>query len=78
MLVVGAKPCVYGNGLGCSTMICRPALPVPVSVPASTVGMPNPTGLGVAAMLSPSGWARVRKLRSAPLAMPLWLVATSR
>ena len=42
------KPCVYGNGLLCST-ICRSALPVPDSVPAISVRPPGRTGFGVAA-----------------------------
>ena len=76
-LVVLTKPCVYGNGLDCSTT-WRLALPVPVSVPPSTVGLPNGTGFGVAASVSPSGWGLVLNVRSAPRVMPNWLEATSR
>jgi hypothetical protein len=71
------KPCVYGNGLLWSTT-WRFALPVPVSWPASVTGLPNATGLGVAASDTPSGWGLVLNVRSAPLTRPLRLRATSR
>src|SRR4051812_27616595 len=44
LLATGRKPCVYGHGLACRTT-WRLALPVPLSVPASTVGRPTRTGL---------------------------------
>ena len=75
--VVLTKPCVYGNGLDCSTT-WRLALPVPVSAPASTVGLPNGTGFGVAPSVSPSGWCLVLNVRSAPRVMPKLFCATSR
>src|SRR5204863_1410358 len=75
--VVLTKPCVYGNGLDCSTT-WRLALPVPDSVPASNVGLPNGTGFGVAPSVSPSGWFLDLNLRSAPRVMPKRLEATSR
>jgi hypothetical protein len=73
----GAKPWVYGNGLDCSTT-ARPALPVPVSAPPSTVGRPNRTGFGVAASVAPSGIVAVLNDRSLPSVVPLRLRATSR
>ena len=64
-LLTLTKPCVYGNGLACSTT-WRFALFVPVSWPASTVGAPGATGFGAAARVTPSGWRFVLNVRSAP------------
>ena len=72
------KPRVYGHELDCRTTL-RPALPVPVSVPASVrrrVG--GLTGFGVAASETPSGCLRVVNERRLPSAVPELLWATIR
>ena len=72
------KPAVYGHGLACRT-IRRPALPVPVSVPASVVAESLAlTGFGVAASETPSGWRRVVNERRSPSVVPEALRATYR
>ena len=76
-LVAFWKPCVYGHGLACRTIL-RPALPVPVSVPASTVPCPNGIGFGLAASETPSGWRRVVNERRLPRVVPERFWATIR
>ena len=57
---------------------CLPALPVPVSWPATVVPAPKITGLGLALSVSPSGCFLVENERSPPLVTPSGLLATTR
>ncbi len=69
---------MYGHELDCRTTL-RPALPVPESVPLSSVAeFLAGTGFGVAASETPSGCLRVVNERRLPSAVPELLWATTR
>ena len=66
---MSVKPVVKGNAR-CWSFTVRPALPVPVSWPASVAPVPHVAGFGFAARLKPSGCFLVVKVLSTPKLVP--------